>query len=459
MRNYDRADFHQRDVDSDEYEDYEELEEDGAEYEEDREEEDPKPTKEELEYLESRQRLKEKVRQRLKKESSAAFGNSQEKKKKPPNDNYGSFFGPSQPVIARRVLEERRSILETQHITAKVPHSHSSTKKDPVSSIAGAKSNVHDRPPKVANELKMKAQTLKDMRDYSFLLSDDAELPEPAKEPAPRKASVPSSDARPTHVPLKSKPAMSKPSRPVSNGREERNSISTNHQMQNKLGHQKVASASRSGQSADPRKLLGNNAGNGPGRPGGPKAPPPRLPVSSVDKKSSAVGINSSVRKAPSLKPISSAQKQYSGQRRDPREADKPKGMPTQPLTSSKPLLNTSSLKPQMKAPPRQIPSRAVQEDRPKKKQPVKRYSDEEDDNEADAASISRMIRGMFRYNPKKFAGDDDDLSDMDANFADIQKEERRSAKIAREEDERELRLIEEEEERLRAKKRKLGQR
>lgn len=39
--------------------------------------------------------------------------------------------------------------------------------------------------------MKKKAQTLKDMRDYSFLLSDDADLPAPEREkPPPRNASV-----------------------------------------------------------------------------------------------------------------------------------------------------------------------------------------------------------------------------------------------------------------------------
>ena len=30
----------------------------------------------------------------------------QEKRKKLPYDNYGSFFGPSQPVITQRVIQE-----------------------------------------------------------------------------------------------------------------------------------------------------------------------------------------------------------------------------------------------------------------------------------------------------------------------------------------------------------------
>ena len=64
------------------------------------------------------------------------------------------------------------------------------------------------------------------------------------------------------------------------------------------------------------------------------------------------------------------------------------------------------------------------------------------------------MIREMFGYNPNRYR-DDDDVSDMEANFDEILKEERRSAKIAREEDEEELRKIEEEERRERLRKQK----
>lgn len=39
-------------------------------------------------------------------------------------------------------------------------------------------------------QTKIKAQTVKDTRDYSFLMSDDAELPAPAKELPSRNTSV-----------------------------------------------------------------------------------------------------------------------------------------------------------------------------------------------------------------------------------------------------------------------------
>ncbi|XP_010275521.1 PREDICTED: protein SPT2 homolog isoform X2 [Nelumbo nucifera] len=436
MRGYSRAELHQHD---EEFGDYEEDGEDqeGEAEEEYEEEEDPKPTKEELEYLKLRQKLKESLRKKIKKESSSVPTQVQEKKKLP-YDNYGSFFGPSQPVIAQRVIQESKSILENQHLASRFSSLHhaAQNKKSPTPTASGTKPAVREEPPKIVSELQKKVQKLKDTRDYSFLLSDDAEFPAPTKEPPPRNVSVP--DARSTQVPLKSKQLVNKPSRPVSNGHEERKPVSMNHKMPPKAGVQKVAPPSRpKSTSTDPRRELGSNSGNGPGRPVGPKGLPSKMPVPTVEKKASAVGAKSSqsgVQKAPLPKLHPPVQKQHSEQKFREPERNKIKA-------------------------PKQIPVRAsMQEQRPKKK-PVKRYSDEEDEDEGDQA-IS-MIRKMFGYNPNKYTGRDEDDSDMEANFDDIQREERKSAKIAREEDERELRLIEEEErrERLRKlKKRKLRQ-
>lgn len=77
-----------------EYENLDEYETDGEEYEdigeegegEQEEEEVRQPTQEELEYLELRQRLKEKVRKQLKKDNGSALANGREKKNKLPND-------------------------------------------------------------------------------------------------------------------------------------------------------------------------------------------------------------------------------------------------------------------------------------------------------------------------------------------------------------------------------------
>ncbi|KAM1075082.1 hypothetical protein ACFX1X_020256 [Malus domestica] len=129
MLGYDRDDYGQL---GDEYEDYED-DEDGEEYE--GEEEDQKPTKEALAYLELRQHLKEQLR---KKKSGSSLANSSNKKKLP-YDNFGSFVGLSQPVIAERV-QESKLLLETKHLTSNATNSVHHNKKSSGSTSAGSKS-------------------------------------------------------------------------------------------------------------------------------------------------------------------------------------------------------------------------------------------------------------------------------------------------------------------------------
>ncbi|KAH9290131.1 hypothetical protein KI387_034248, partial [Taxus chinensis] len=88
---------------------------------------------------------------------------------------YGSFFGPSQLVVARRVIDETRARLEAVQVVARI------AKEFPEKSYATASYTRHKdkepRPPKVAiNETKKKAQHLKAARDYSFLFSEDGEI-------------------------------------------------------------------------------------------------------------------------------------------------------------------------------------------------------------------------------------------------------------------------------------------
>ena len=78
--------------------------------------------------------------------------------------------------------------------------------------------------------------------------------------------------------------------------------------------------------------------------------------------------------------------------------------------------------------------------------------SDEESESESDGprprkSGVSSIIQKLFRYNPNKYADlDDEDDKNMETSFKHIQAEERRSARLAREEDEREQELIEAEE-------------
>lgn len=456
MRGYDRY----------EYEDLDEYEEDGEEGEEAgeqeyEEEEDPQPTKEVLDYLELRQRLKEEKRKILKKESGA--GSSRERKNvmSKPKDNYGSFFGPSQPVIAQRVIEESKSLLENPNVAARVMKSNQTVNKSSGSSSAGSKLQANGQRPKVTNVLQTKVQMLKNTRDYSFLLSDDAEVPVPSKDPPPRNVFPPKSEARTTPLPERRKDISSSNGRKVFNNREDKKPMPAVGKSQPRVANERLDSMDKhnrmpvdsrkmiSGSNrklADPRRQHSSSNGSGPGRPLASKGIPAKIPGGTAAKKP---GIP-----APRLPPTSGIQKPAPARSYHP--VSKPplirKG---ESQESRKPNVLAKQMvpppRPKVSRPPPRNSVRATVDDRPKKK--PRRHDDEDVDD-----AISE-IRKMFGYNPRRYADDDDD-SDMEANFDDIMREEKRSAKIAREEDEEELRKIEEEErrERLRkeAKKRKM---
>lgn len=458
--------------DRDESQDYDDELEGGGEYDEDgeeeyEEEEPPKPTKEELEYLELRQKLKESIRKQMKKENSNPLADSASRKKQLPYDNYGSFFGPSQPVIAQRVIQESKSLLENQQLTSLLsnsPHINKCTNK--VSNNGVLKSSARNNIPPKVSEKKVKAQKLKVTRDYSFLLSDDVELPAPKKETPSQKIPVHNSGGRPAQVAGKSKQPLVNGGKIARGNDENRKLVTGAGHLASKSGsNYKLSSTNKSIKaSADSRKQMSSNSGNGPGRPVGPKGLPSKMPVTTMANKSLTPGtknlVNGVQKPLPSKlhsvnglqKPLSSKlhsslPKQSVEQRKDPREQNKPKMISTQPLASTKAQINK---------PLKQIPKPSdLQGHRPKNKV-GKRYYDEAEDE----MDVSRMIRSMFNYNPNKFVDDDDD-DDMEAGFDEIMKEEKRSAIIAKKEDEEQLRLIEEEEERERrrrlAKKRKLG--
>ncbi|KAJ6288270.1 hypothetical protein OIU76_024286 [Salix suchowensis] len=434
---------------------YDEYEEEGEEQvEEEYEEEERKPTIEEVEYLELREWIKEQIRQKMRRESGSTLSKSHEKKKLP-SDNYGSFFGPSQPVISQRVIQESKSIIENQHLALSVSNAQHTNKKSSSSTATGLKNRPHGLVPKVKNEVKTKVQKLKDTRDYSFLLTDDAELPAPTKELAPRNVFAPNSEARSAQVPQKIKQASSNSGRNIHGIREEGKPVFRNAQMHSKVGSQKPTSANKlDAASINSKRQIGSNNGTGPGRPAGPKCLPSKTPVSIMQKKASAPSakkILPAMRKPlPSNLSKPSVPKQHWEQRKGLQEHSKARPIPKQPL---------STVKSQINKPMKQVSSRASLRDNPPKKKPVRPFPDAGSDDE-DAFSMLRKLIG--NKNRGKYDDDGDD-SDMEANFDDIMKEERRSARIAREEDEEQLRLIEEEErqerERKLAKKRKLSHR
>ncbi|KAF2541936.1 hypothetical protein F2Q70_00033758 [Brassica cretica] len=137
----------------------------------------------ETEFLEFRQRIKESIRNKTQNGNDLApTSDSMPRKRKLPYE-FGSFFGPSQPGIASRVLQESKSLLKDELLATKALDSIQTKNKSscPASALE-------------ANELKIKAKELKESRDYSFLFSDDAELPVSIKEPpSSLKAPVPKS--------------------------------------------------------------------------------------------------------------------------------------------------------------------------------------------------------------------------------------------------------------------------
>ncbi|XP_019093793.1 PREDICTED: protein spt2-like isoform X2 [Camelina sativa] len=515
-------DYYSGDEDLDEYEDEEEEEE----------EEERQPPKEELEYLELREKLKETMRKNLRK-GSANAQSSQERRRKLPYNDFGSFFGPSQPVISSRVIQESKSLLENELRTAKMSNS-SQTKKRPVSG-SGTKNVSQEKRPRVVNEVRRKVETLKDTRDYSFLFSDDAELPVPKKESLSRSGSFPNSEARSAQLSARPKQSSgtngrtahgppreekrpvsanghSRPSssgsqmnhsrpassgsqmqsravtgRPSSSGSQLQNSRppSAGSQMQQRAassGSQRPGpstnrqapmrppgsgstmngqSANRNGQSAsrngqpnsrsdsqrpapakvpvDHRKQMSSSNGVGPSRSAAVGRPLPSK--TSLERRPSMLAGKSSIQNSQrpsSSRPMSSDPRQrVVEQRKVSRDIATPRMIPKQSVPTSKHQMMS-------KPAPKRPPSRDIDHDRRlvKKKKPAVRSEDEEAFN---------MLRQLLPS--KRFSRYDDYDINMEAGFEDIQKEERRSARIAREEDERELQLLEEEERRDRLRK------
>ncbi|KAI3977471.1 hypothetical protein MKX01_000384 [Papaver californicum] len=149
-----------------------------------------------------------------------------------------------------------------------------------------------------------------------------------------------------------------------------------------------------------------------------------KRPTSDVQKTPSMSGLQ-----IPLLKPQPSS----SSMQRAP---SKSKQMPKQPVPCpTAPKVKT----------PKQLPSHPpAPKDRRRKRS-----------RSPDPADYRQMIRNMFGYNPGKY-GDDKDDSSMEVGFKDIMREERRSSRIANEEDEREHILLEEIKTSMR-KKRKLS--
>lgn len=133
----------------DEYYDEDEYEDEGAEAPG----EDEEPPEGQQEFLQIRERLKEQIRRKAQSASASTAGRSASSHdRKAPPANFGSFFGPSKPVISQRVIEERKSMKEIQNT---VPRERRPPGKDiPSSSKVQAKPNGFHQKQKIVNEAK-----------------------------------------------------------------------------------------------------------------------------------------------------------------------------------------------------------------------------------------------------------------------------------------------------------------
>lgn len=507
-KNRDYSNILDEDVEPEEMEEGEEEEEyeeeddqEEGQYEKSEPEEDPVAVRERQEYLQRREKLKEverqKLRQKLKQKLSDQFYlENDQKKKLSNNDDYGSFFGPSEIVVARRVIVETRARKEANCIAAKA------SKEDPKGiSEPESDTNFEEKEPpprKVVDETKTKAQQLKAIRDYSFLFSDNAEIPVPDKGSTSDlnsvTKSIPDNAQKKQPIGKNSVGALKKPvvsSKPVSSSKEFKGIVKPSGQMSIKPGSRTI--------SPQPNLKGSSNAKNQAGKPGsgsgrsviqtnGSLCQPGRNGTKTVNSGSNGVkGVNSDTikKKEPLLNASKSGkdQQRLSGSQPTNMQKTVPIKAPLQTfqVEQRKPTVMAKSLskpvqkmetklppKPTPKPAPRPAPkllpksqvkpakaplSRESHYGRPKKRRPV-----DDDYDLEDGGNVSSMIRQMFGYNPNKYSDmDDEDDRDMEVGFSRILAEERRSERIAREEDERELALIEAEEraERERALKRR----
>ncbi|KAM0930579.1 hypothetical protein ACQ4PT_000888 [Festuca glaucescens] len=542
MRGYEYETNGYRRAAEDEYEDeyysQDEYEEEGSGYAEEEE----APPEGQQEFLQIRERLKEEIRQKALGAGASTAGrkSSSNDRRPPPPANFGSFFGPSKPVISQRVIEERKSMKEIQNTA---PRDRRPPGKDiPSSSSVQAKTNGFHQKKKIVNEVKKKAEALKDNRDYSFLLSDDADIQSPPKEkPSARPALTQKSDRELMHSAVKSRAPISQPTGLPNGYGLNNNKSSTQRQPESKL-ESKRKEAFLSREKAVDNGRMHSVDRNGSSQASGSKSASQKFPSKGhITNKPSMKEVNEqSLRKdhlarkqilspngrpqpsqsqrmqsashgqrphqssqsqrpqqssqsqrpqqsSQSQRPVQSSQRdrpqqssqsqrlQQSVQRQRPPQSSQLQSSqnqrqlpqshrPQQPLQRQRPLSSqghypeqrrvhaNDRLRPAERQPSRQVPANGIRDDRAKKKQLGKRRFDDEIDDEEDPMA---MIRNMFRYDPSKYAGRDDDDSDMEADFATIEMEEKRSARIARQEDEEELRWIEEEERRAEERKRR----
>ncbi|XP_068319618.1 uncharacterized protein [Pyrus communis] len=119
---------------------------------------------EQFDFLQLRQQLKDRIRMKKSGGSASAQGCSVNST----TENFGSFFGPSERVMAKRVHEEMKDFVpELKKLASRVLNSGDKAKSTAKSPAPLSKA--------------LKCKIIKESRDYSFLQSDSAAIPKPSK--------------------------------------------------------------------------------------------------------------------------------------------------------------------------------------------------------------------------------------------------------------------------------------
>lgn len=492
--------------------------EDQEDEEEDVEEEEGEPGKEDenfsqecQEYYERRERLKELERQRLRRSIDNGKGHTKATNKPLPYDNYGSFFGPSEPIVARRIIADARAREEASKVAARqakeISEQHRVSKGSSGVSKSVTQPKVGEKSKQFlsSNEAALRLQRVREARDYSFLFTDEDPTDEPPRNavqatekgsldndrPKQASSSIKGGSAVAQRLPNSVKPGAPTLAKPgakvtkasismVSKGQERHsNPVPKLSKPPERPPMLKAKVSSQSGSNSNPSKTT-----SGPGRP--PQARPivstqgisnGKQPLSSP----SAAQLKSLVASGP--KGAGKQSMPSTTAKVTPGKAAPHKPFPTGGLekkssqqSGSKSQVSTS--RPEQKRPgvvsvgraastglhDQRRPAQSAATSKQGMKPPARmlkrpRESESEDsflDDDDGGGDVSSMIRKMFGYNPNKYRDlDDEDDRFMETNFHSIQMEEKRSARIAREEDDRELALIEEEERREREAARK----
>lgn len=407
-------------------------------------------------------------------------------KKHLPFNNFGSFFGPSQPVVSRRIIEETRAREEAARIARIEGRGREVDRRMPVSKPV---SRPIVKPSKPVNEATKKALALKEARDYSFLFSDEPMNGTKVKKPVD---DAPGPAARPG---LKVPVARSQATAQVLTSSRAPTPLQVVRKKS--LGGGEKSGVQSSSRPLTQRKELGGQRPQGQGpsssRPvSRPSAPVRQPPVTTRPKEGAGVGprptsTGGGARPGSlSKQPVSAARPTHQnvGPVTRPgggRIGDTGMKAKVDTVTRRPPAQDARRMPvtdPRRPAPaPSRVPGRSAIEmerrpqskpvsrmEAPRRKEEYKRsrspdeYSDSFIDDGEDEGDVSSMIQKMFGYNPRKYRDlDEEDDRDMEVGFSRIQAEERRSAKLAREEDEIELQRIEAEEkaERLRREKKR----